>query len=277
MKKFLVLFLPLLIAVIIFIIVAILLNTNKNKGALQVTSTPNSKVYLNNKYIGNTPLCKCELKQMFTPGDYVLKLVPESGNLDPFEENITINPKVLTVLDREFNTPSQGETSIISLSALQGSKESQLSAISIPDNAQIFLDSNLVGKSPLLLKNISASDHEIKIIKDGFKDKLLRVRAVLGYKLDILVYLGANPQIASSSAMIVATTSATLSISKVLILNTPTGFLRVRNEASLTGKEVAQVKPGKTYPLVQEQDSWLKIKVDDNIEGWISSDYAQKQ
>jgi uncharacterized protein YgiM (DUF1202 family) len=59
-------------------------------------------------------------------------------------------------------------------------------------------------------------------------------------------------------------------------LQTPTGFLRVRDQASLGGAEIGQVKPGETYTLLDEQSGWYKIKFN-NKEGWISSQYAQKQ
>jgi N-acetylmuramoyl-L-alanine amidase len=66
-------------------------------------------------------------------------------------------------------------------------------------------------------------------------------------------------------------------VAKVLILQTPTGFLRVRDQASLNGTEMGQVKPGETYQLLDERTDWFQIKLTNGQSGWISSQYAQKQ
>lgn len=277
MRKLLFFIIPFLIAIIAFIVIAFVLTRNKDKGALQVTSSPIAKVYLNNNLIGQTPLCKCELKDMIVAGDYTIKIVSTQGEFLPFEQKITISPKVLTVVDRTFSSEALAQGSIITLSSLTDKKDMQISVISFPDKAQIYLDNNLVGQSPIVIKKITESDHELRLIRDGYKDKVVRVRTVLGYKLDTLVFLGINPLVATQSAALVSSSSAILSVSKILILNTPTGFLRVRSQASLGGSEIAQVKPGETYSLLEEKNSWFKIKLTDGKEGWISASYAQKQ
>jgi uncharacterized protein YgiM (DUF1202 family) len=277
MKKLLFIITPFVVVILIFSGIIFFLSQNKGKGALQVTSVPSSKVYLNNKLLGQTPLCECDLKTMIATGDYTVKLVPVEGNLQPFEQAITISSKVLTVVDRTFGPQGLGSGSIISLTPIADKKDAQIATISFPDTTEVFLDSNLEGQTPLLLKNITESDHELKLTKEGYKDKIIRIRTVLGYKLDSLIFLGIDQNAATSSAMQTASSSATvLSVAKILILQTPTGFLRVRDQASLSGAEIGQVKPGETYTLLDVQTGWYKIKINDK-EGWISSQYSQKQ
>jgi len=278
MKKVFYILAPFIIAVLIFSVVIFFLSQNREKGALQVTSVPASKVYLNGRLLGSTPLCKCELKDMIQSGDYTVKLVPVQGNLGPFEQKITISPKVLTVVDRVFGPQGVANGSIISLNPISDKKDAQISIISFPDVTTVFLDNNLEGQTPLLLKNITESDHELKLAKEGYKDKIVRIRTVLGYKLDALIFLGINPDVATASAASISSPSATtLSVAKILVLPTPTGFLRVRNTASLNGAEIGQVKPGETYLLLDEQNGWYQIKLTNGKTGWISSQYAQKQ
>lgn len=277
MKRLLFIIVPFIIAIVSFAAIMYFVNQNKEKGALQVTSAPGSQVYLNGKLLGKTPLCKCELKDMIAVGDYTVKLVPTEGNFDPFEQKITISPKVLTVVDRTFGQTGLANASIISLNPIQDTKTAQISVISFPNGAQVFLDNNIQGQTPILLKNITESDHELKLSKNGYKDKVVRIRTVLGYKLDTTVFLGINPDIATQSAVPVSSSSATLPVAKVIILDTPTGFLRVRDQASLGGAEIAQVKPGETYQLLSEQTGWFQIKLTNGQSGWISNQYAQKQ
>lgn len=263
-----------LAAIIAFGISVFVLNNNLGKGALQVTSQPESKVYLDGKLVGKTPLCLCQLKDMVNVGNYNIRLVPTEGNFIPFEQRIPISQKVLTVVDRSFAEGGQSSGSVISLDKLDNINDISLSAVSLPPGARVFLDSGDSGQTPVKISDVTQSDHEIKLTKDGYQDKIIRIKTVKGYQLNALVFLGSVPQISSPSAV---STPAPLSITKVLILDTPTGFLRVRDQPSLSGNQVGQVLPGEKYDLLGEQDGWYKIKLNNGITGWISSQYSQKQ
>lgn len=58
------------------------------------------------------------------------------------------------------------------------------------------------------------------------------------------------------------------------ILETGTGWLRVRNAASTSGAELAKVDTGKEFSVIEEQTGWVKIKVSDTVQGWVSSSYV---
>jgi len=278
MKRVLLFLAPLLIAVLIFFGVLFFLDRNSGKGALQVTSLPKSRVYLENKLIGTTPFCACDLAQMLDVGDYNVKLVPLDVNSRPFEEKITINKSTLTAVDRTFADDGSSEGSIISLSSLTDKKDVEILVISLPDKANVFLDSNPVGVTPLLLGNVSESDHDLRLTRDGYRDKSVRIKTALGFKLTSLVFLGVNTDLSNPAmASISATPSPAVAVANVLILNTPTGFLRVRKSNSISSAEIAQVKPGESYELIEEKDNWFKIKLTDDKVGWISSQYAVKK
>ena len=278
MKRVLLFLAPLLIAIIIFFGIIFFLDRKTGKGALQVTSVPQSKVYLDSKLLGTTPLCACELAQMLSVGDYAIKLVPTDGNFRPFEEKITINKTTLTVVDRTFSDNGESDGSIISLSSLNNKKDIEILVVSLPDIANVFLDSNPVGITPLLLKQVSESDHDLRVTRDGYKEKSIKIKTALGFKLSALVFLGVKVDLSASPvASSEALPSPTITVSKVLILNTPTGFLRVREDSSINSLEIARVLPGENYELVSEKEGWFEIKLKDGQKGWISSSYAVKQ
>ncbi len=279
MRKILFVVVCFLIAVLIFSLVVYLLGQRPEKGALQITSSPKAQVYINGKLFGETPLCLCVAKDMLGTGEYTIRLVPKEGSFEPFQRKITISPKVLTVVDRSFSQTALSQASIITLSKIEDSKDAQISVISFPADSQVYLDSDLVGQSPVLLKNITESDHEIKVVRQGYKDKIVRIRTVLGYKLEAVVYLGIDPQVATSSATLISSPSATPSTGKktVTILDTPTGFLRVRENPSVGSIEAGRVNPDEVFDLLDEQTGWYKIKLKSGVEGWISAQYAKKQ
>src|SRR5258706_2222125 len=133
MRKLLFIIFPLLLAFVVCAVLIFLLSYNKPKGALQVTANYKSKVYLDGKVIGETPLCKCDLKDMITIGDHNIRLVPEQGKFEPFEQKITISSKVLTVVDRNFADIGIANASLISLVPIADKKDAQNSVVSFPD------------------------------------------------------------------------------------------------------------------------------------------------
>ena len=277
MRKFFLFILSLLIAVLIFFGLLFFLNKRSGRGALQVTSIPPSRVYLKDKLIGTTPFCACDLEHMLPSGDYVIKLVPIGGNFRPFEEKININEATLTAVDRTFIDNGGSDGSVISLTPIEDKKDVQILVVSLPDKANVFLDGNPVGMTPLFLKQISESDHDLRITRNGYKDKIIKVKTAPGFKLNSLIFLGVKSDLSSSMASVSATPTPTLTDTIVIILDTPTGFLRVREDSSLASTEIAQVKPGSSYALIEEKENWFKIRLAGGKMGWISSQYASKR
>ena len=285
MKKLILIIVPLIIVCVLgFFAYQYFIVAARGVGALQVTSVPASNVYLNGKLIGQTPLCKCEATTMIRSGDYQLKLVPSDNSFADFQEQITISSKVLTVADWKFAPGGASEGSTISLTPLDNSTGTSLFVVSFPDRASVFLDSNQVGTTPLLMSGLTPSDHIIKVTKDGYAEKDVRIRTPEGYKLSATVYLGIDDSfLASASASTAPTASASASPSPsvaqatVKILSTPTGFLRVHTDASLDASQSGEVNPGDILPLLNEQRGWYEIKMSDGTTGWISSQYAAKQ
>lgn len=271
MKKILFFVFLLLLAIGIFFTIVFFLGDKSGNGALQVTSTPSASVYLNGEKIGDTPICKCEGEDLIKTGEYSIKLIPTKGSFKPFEEKITINKSTLAVVDKEFSEGSQGESSIISLSSLSNKTDAELLVISLPSGASVFLNNNAVGSTPLALKDSTASDHNLIITKDGYKDKSIGIKTVQGYKLTALISLGIIPIESSPSA------EPNTIVEKVVILDTPTGFLRVREASTTASLEINKVSPGETYEMVNEGDGWFEIKLEDGTTGWISSQYAEKE
>jgi hypothetical protein len=279
MKRLIFFLLPIILAISTFSAFSYYLSqSGVGKGALQVTSLPQSNVYLNNKLIGKTPLCKCEGKDMLPTGDYTVKLVPIAGdNLSSFEQRITITKSILTVVDRTFGVKAESSGFIVSLTPLSDTSAISVFLSSFPSDARVTIDGNDMGKTPLLIKTITASDHDVTLSKDGYTDKTIHVHTNTGYQLNASISLAILPPDASTSANFQNAALTPIQKPKIVILQTPTGFLRVRSEPSLAASESGQVKPGEVYDFVDEQEGWYKIKLSPGQEGWVSASYAQKQ
>ena len=65
---------------------------------------------------------------------------------------------------------------------------------------------------------------------------------------------------------------------KVKIKPNSLGFLRVRSGPGRSNSEVAQVKVGEEFVILEESNGWYKIEYEPGKEGWISgsSQYTEK-
>ncbi len=274
LRKIILLLTPLLILTILFLLIVLIINRDVGKGALQVTSIPNSQVFVDGKFVGKTPLCLCELPQLLKVKDYTLKLVPTESGFNTLEQKITIYQGVLTVVDRTFDKKTAaGSGTLITLSPIDDKNSSELLLLSFPGSAQVVLDSNIVGQTPLLLKKITASDHEIKILKDGYNEKIIKVKTINGKRLEGTIYLGIKPDLSKP----IAASPTPVFAAKVLILDTPTGYLNVRSDASASSSVVETVNPGDELDLITSKEDWFEVKLPDGKTGWVSSTYAKKE
>lgn len=239
--------------------------------ALQVTATPKSEVFLNGELLGTTPFFNDKLK----PGEHTIKIVPE-GAKATFEQKVKLSRLLLTAIDQTFReTDSLSEGSILTLEPIGNKGEAEVFVLSTPSDSKVLFDSQLRGVTPLEIKDVTISDHEIELDKEGFLKKEIRVKTSPGYKLIANVKLAISLE-EEKTATETATPSATptpTSPPSVKIKQTPTGFLRVRFSPTLSASEVARVRPGETFPILEEQTAWTKIFLPDGKQGWVSNQY----
>ena len=273
-KKLIIILIPFLVITIFFLVAVLFMNRQGGRGALQVTSKPISQVFLDGEYVGNTPLSLIELPDLLDVGEYSIKLVPTEKGYRQWEQKIKIYKNALTVVDKTFDKSLGSDTSsIITLVDINDKNKSEILVVSFPKGAQVVLDSTIKGVTPILIDDATSSDHEIKIIKDGYREKAIKVKAISGKRLELVANLGIRNDLTQQN--LEASASAKLT-QKIKILDTPTGFLRVRDSASLNSSQIETVSPGDEFDLVAEEDGWFQIELPDEVSGWVSAEYAEK-
>jgi hypothetical protein len=75
-------------------------------------------------------------------------------------------------------------------------------------------------------------------------------------------------ELSSSGVDVVTTKTAT-------IKTTPLGWLRVREGPSTNSTELTRVDTGNTYNVLEETEGWVKIRVSNTIDGWVSATYVE--
>ncbi|MBI4037697.1 PEGA domain-containing protein [Candidatus Curtissbacteria bacterium] len=232
---------------------------SQNPSALQVKSTPEAAVFLDDKHIGKTPFYSDQLKA----GTHSLKIVASDSS---YSEEIGLIPGTLTVVNRELSSnfmAASGETLWLEPSS-RG-----IFINSNPNEASVEVDGQKKGKTPYLSEEIEVGDHKIHISREGYITREFTVKTSGGSRLT------ADVTLASELAKNPKAVPSPLPTVQLEILKTPQGFLKVRKEASLSAPEVGRVNSGQKYELIQETKDWYKINFDGK-QGWISAQYAKK-
>jgi len=234
---------------------------------------------------------------MLPTGEYTLRLVPKDNNLLPYEEKITINKALLTVVDRKFGSQATSEGSIITLSPINDKERAEILVLSLPEGAQVLLDNDPVGETPITLEDVTASRHELKLRKDGYKEKSIPILTTKGYRLQATIYLGIDETAAlsptptppaSPSGTITPTpgksgtptptpSTAARAKGKVKVLETPNGFLRVRASNSTSSEELTRLNTGDVVDFIALEGGWYQVKLTNGQTGWVSADYVEEQ
>jgi len=249
----------------------------------KIVSSPAASIFLNDKLIGKTPL-----EDKYSSGEYVLKLIPEgeAATAASWQGKITLNAGVLTYVNRDLGISELTSAGEILTFEKISANETQMAIFSQPDAATILLDGQEKGVTPLFIKDISAGDHDVAVSSPGFMGRTVRVQTNAEYKLVINFQLALTGGGEATPSGVTPTPSATstkaTTAAKILIKEskevTDLGGLRVREGPSKSTPEIAKVKPGDKFPLLEEKEGWYKISYTEGKEGWVSasSRYTEK-
>ncbi len=177
-----------------------------------------------------------------------------------------LNGSTLTVINRELSSIPQGAAGeVLTLEKGQG-----VVVLSYPDQAQIEVDGKIYEKTPVSV-DIPAGEHSFTVSKGNYLKRSIKASIPQGYALTLSVDLAlSEPDLTQVTASVITTTP------KVIVKNTPTGFLRVREQATTSSKEVARVAPGDELILIEEMGNWSKVRLEDGKEGFVSNTYVDK-
>lgn len=258
--------------VILFAVIFFLLGYLKPKGAgILVETNPASTVFIDGNQVGRTPY-----EATRSPGEISVKLVPETLDKPAsiFETKVTLNSGIKTVIKREFGETEETSAGEIISFERAGGKEASLVVVSVPDAAQVSIDGQVRGFAPYKTSSVTAGEHQVAVSALKFSERNLSVKVIPGYKLTAVVKLAQTPQTQESQEE----KKVPLKRTMVEILSTPTGFLRVRSEPGLGGREVGRVDPGAKFVFLEEdaKTGWYKIEFEKDKEGWVTNQYAKK-
>ncbi len=234
----------------------------KAHGGIKVTSVPDGvSVFVDGVEVGKTPYENEDMQVK----EYQVKLAKDDTS---WQGVVNITRGTMAVVNRELAqsiASSSGE--ILTLSPGKG-----VNITSAPDGASVEVDGKVLGKTPLQLPDLQPGEYTFLLSHDNYLKRSIRASLPSGMLLHLDVDLAVSDVDLSSVAA-----PAISSTPKLTVKQTPTGFLRVREKPAISGKEMGRVIPGDTLTLLEELNGWDKIRMDNGVEGYVSSTYVQKQ
>lgn len=224
------------------------------KASLQITSDPQAKIIINGTDFGQTPFFSDQLSANQT---YQINIQTNSGG---HVEELRLLPNTLSIINRQLSLEdqkSQGET----VSLAKG--VNGLKVISFPVASHVFIDGEFKGNTPINIDNLSLGDHRVTVKKEGFVERLVRVHIQANYSVIV------NSQLATVDS------PKTNPLPRIVIKDSPTGFLRVRENPDINSTEITQVQPGQEFEVLELNNNFAQIKIDELTTGWVSSEYIQ--
>lgn len=272
------------------------LNPFAKKAGVQVTASPDANVTIDGKPVGKTPYYIENAK----PGMTTIQMTAiDSGQT--WETKVNLISGTLTTVHREFGTsPDKSHSYTLYFEKLSNKDTSSVNVISMPPSATVSIDGKPQGFTPLSV-DVPAGPHVFSFTSPGFQDKIVNAATQNGYRLNLNLTMATMeivptplPTASPSATPSVSTTptktptnaitplpkqsspSAALSKPYVEILDTPTGWLKVRETATINSAELAKINPGDTFPYRESSPSgWFNIQYATGKWGFISSQYAK--
>lgn len=256
-----------------------ILDKQNQEGQLKILSSPTASIFLNNIATGkNTPF-----EEKIKVGEYLIKIIPqgEATSTASWQGKVMVYKNALTYINRELGSSdvtSSGE--IFTATRMQTSpKNSNTGEISVetePIGAIVKLDNDEKGVAPLILSEVPSGTHELNVWLPGFFPRNQKINIDPKYRVNAEFKLAIDQSQKQEKEKQATQSTTTKTSISVEIKETPTGFLRVREEPSISASEEAQVKPGEKYTVLEEKSGWYRIEYKEGNEGWISAEYTEK-
>ncbi|OGK19670.1 hypothetical protein A3D80_02055 [Candidatus Roizmanbacteria bacterium RIFCSPHIGHO2_02_FULL_40_13b] len=296
MKKKLGLLLILTLGFIIFSFVSVFLLNKEHAPELKILSSPRATVFLDNVNIGKTPIEGF----VVIAGDHILRLDPDKVATETasWQGKISAFKNSRTYVDRQLGSGDISSSGVVFAVRPMDKKpekggSGEIEVQTDPTGAIVYLDNDEKGIASLVLENVPAGEHELSIYSPGFIRRSQKIKLTSGFRIIGEIKLAIDPsyqkveappdvnEATPSATTITPGTSPTPTPQKITgksvkILETPTGWLRVRESPSLGATEYAKVNSGDTFELLEEQSGWVKITYEKGKSGWVSAQYTEK-
>lgn len=236
----------------------------KQTSGISILSDPTgATVFLDGKEVGKTPFDSKSLDVK----EYTVRLEKDKAF---WQGKVKLNAWTVLAIQRDIASDSASSAG----EALSLDRGKGITIISNPSDAVAEIDGRPVGKTPITI-DVAAGEHTILVSHTNYLNRSIKADLPADFNLTV----SADLALSEADLVIVPAPVATQT-PEVVVKNTVSpnpGYLKVRDKPNLIGKVIAQVKPGETLVLLEEQGAWDRVRLANGTEGFVSAAYVQKK
>lgn len=239
---------------------------SSNIAGIEISTQPPTKIKIDGKDAGMSPYKNRSIKAG------IVDITLGQEGIGFFAKQIELKKNISSVVNWTFGKSDIYSGGYILSMEKNGGKESEMIVSSSPSKAAVFVGGENRGLTPLFIPNLSEGDKEVKITLPGYTSVHLGVRPVVGHQIILEAMMAKEEKV-----VVVTPTQAQTPEqgSKIRILPTDTGWLRVRDMPTSAGMEIDKVNVGETYDTVGDSGDWTHIIVREK-QGWVLSKFVEK-
>lgn len=234
------------------------------KAGIKITAMPEAEVLIDDREVGNTPYENDNL----VAGEYRVRLLSGQSSWQGW---VKLTKGAISVVNRELApsiASSSGETLI-----LEPGKG--VITLSSPQEAEVDIDGKIQGKTPFTVAELTPGEHTFLFSKEGYLKR--SIKAYVPEKMSLVLNVDlAMTEADLSTTSAPSSTPAPVQESTGIVKQTPNGYLRVRKTPSLRGEEITRISSGDKLVILEEKTGWMKVRLDDGAEGYVSSVYISR-
>ena len=267
--------------------------SGSKEGFLTVEASPASSVFLDDNLIGKTPVQSFQL----SVGKHKIKVIPEgiAGDTATWEGKIEVTDSSLTYVS--VNLGKNAATTAVTIAYITNPEKKlkkDTGAIVVdtePAGAIVYLNNDEKGVAPIRMEEVPLGAHEIRVSLPFFFNRIQKIKLRENEVVNLYFKLAVDESQKKvdlpdqQDQDVEESEQKEQSNKKVRIKETPTGWLRVRSRPGLGGQELAKVKTGAVFELLEEDAGWVKIRFNNRQEdlesgefeeGWVSGRYIEE-
>ncbi len=258
-----------------------ILDASNTTGQIKINATPAAMVFIDDQDLGRTPF-----EQKLEAGEHMVKLIPlgASSASASFSHRIRIEKNTLSYMNVELGASDVATASDILGVSRMTSKASDRSTGEImvetdPPGGIVSLDNEEKGTASLVLASVARGNHEVSVYLPTFFPRTQKVHVEPGYRVQVFFKLAIDKNQDEKRKQLQKKVQGEATKKEddkkiVVIGQTGTGWLRVREEGSLSGVEVGKVDSGREFEVQEEKSGWYKIEYEKGKMGWVSGEFA---
>lgn len=230
------------VVTILFVVLRLI---RPGQAGLLVESNVDALIYIDGQEVGRPPY-----DVILPPKEVLVLIKPVDKRFGNYETKLKLIEGVKTIIKKDFaEVDSLSSSATLSFEKIISGR-SEVSLISYPDGASIFIDGRFVGYAPIKIQ-VEPGNHQLSILHPGYMEKSLPIVVYKGYNLTLRAKLSQIDQKQTNKIFPIGT--------KVQLSST---LENVYAEPGTSSAIIAEIDQDTVMEVVEDGGNWVQVEFD---------------